>query len=287
MNVGFLDQGCPTRRYRYQLLDPTDEPFVTFRFYYRSYGRPKFPQDRALCSLFPAFLQDHSIVQSLPSQTPSSAISSPNWYQSSAENQFSRDFTANVTDRENSPSFAKQEITILPNAEVNEPPHVGPDSHHSQDRQTEFDESPGKHGEVRQKPVTKEDSEDSLRLKTKDSIEDLHNNVPRSPRTSNKPIPLSPGKTKSEIPPSPTRASNGSPFQLLESQTKLRKKGRQKEKVIAGLGGVTLELKKERPSSPATKSNMIRKIIGGMSSSSQELRERLQGLDTLFQLQPR
>ena len=36
---GLLEPGLPARRYKYQLLDPVDEPFATFRFYYRTYGK--------------------------------------------------------------------------------------------------------------------------------------------------------------------------------------------------------------------------------------------------------
>ena len=38
VNGGLLDARCPRRRYQYQLLDPVDGPFATFRFYYRSPG---------------------------------------------------------------------------------------------------------------------------------------------------------------------------------------------------------------------------------------------------------
>jgi hypothetical protein len=37
-NVGALEPGLPCRFYNYQLLDAIDEPYATFRFYYRTYG---------------------------------------------------------------------------------------------------------------------------------------------------------------------------------------------------------------------------------------------------------
>lgn len=38
INAGLVEPGLPKRRYKYQLLDPLDEPYAIFRFYYRSYG---------------------------------------------------------------------------------------------------------------------------------------------------------------------------------------------------------------------------------------------------------
>ena len=38
-NGGLLEPGFPRRRYKYQLLDPVDEPYAAFRFQYRSYGQ--------------------------------------------------------------------------------------------------------------------------------------------------------------------------------------------------------------------------------------------------------
>lgn len=37
-NGGLLEQGLPCRRYKYQLVDPVDEPYASFRFYYRTFG---------------------------------------------------------------------------------------------------------------------------------------------------------------------------------------------------------------------------------------------------------
>ena len=39
VNGGLLEQRHNTRRYKYQLLDPVDEPYAMFRFFYRSYGK--------------------------------------------------------------------------------------------------------------------------------------------------------------------------------------------------------------------------------------------------------
>lgn len=38
INAGVLHQSHPQRYYKYALLDPLDQPFATFRFYYRTYG---------------------------------------------------------------------------------------------------------------------------------------------------------------------------------------------------------------------------------------------------------
>ena len=72
-NGGLLEAACPKRRYRYQLLDPTDEPHATIRFYYRSYE----------------FLQDEGIIGSSSRQcsTPSSMSTNDSWCIQSASPQ--------------------------------------------------------------------------------------------------------------------------------------------------------------------------------------------------------
>ena len=38
LNAGFLPDDHPQRYYTYSLLDPLDQPFATFRWYYRTWG---------------------------------------------------------------------------------------------------------------------------------------------------------------------------------------------------------------------------------------------------------
>ena len=38
VNAGTLPREHPRRFYNYALLDPIDQPFATFRYYYRSWG---------------------------------------------------------------------------------------------------------------------------------------------------------------------------------------------------------------------------------------------------------
>ena len=38
VHAGLLPTRAPQRYYKYALLDPLDQPFATFRYYYRSMG---------------------------------------------------------------------------------------------------------------------------------------------------------------------------------------------------------------------------------------------------------
>lgn len=40
LNAGMLQDDQARRYYKYSLLDPLDQPFATFRWYYRTWGLP-------------------------------------------------------------------------------------------------------------------------------------------------------------------------------------------------------------------------------------------------------
>lgn len=90
------------------------------------------------------------------------------------------------------------------------------------------------------------DSDDSLSVKTKDSIEELASNVSRSPRSPKNKSPRARGLGTNEVPPSPTR----SPFQ---------RKGLRR-KLTLTLDGADFDLeRKKRPLSPFTSGGLLRK----------------------------
>ena len=41
VNGGLVHPKHPRRYYKYALLDPLDQPFATFRYYYRTWGQKK------------------------------------------------------------------------------------------------------------------------------------------------------------------------------------------------------------------------------------------------------
>lgn len=146
----------------------------------------------------------------------------------------------------------------------------------------ESDGSVPEQGEVKEDIALSSDADDSLSLKTKDSIEDLRNSVPRSPHSPTKAKSTSPGKARSEVPPSPTGPLGGAFLNPLGSPTKLRKKQKLKEKAIANSEGAESDPEKNRrPWSPFTSSNALKKIINRSSSPSRELRQRLRRRDAL------
>jgi len=90
------------------------------------------------------------------------------------------------------------------------------------------------------------DSDDSLSVKTKDSIEELASNVSRSPKSPKNKSPRAKILETREVPPSPTRSP-------------LQRKGLRR-KLTLTLDGADFDLeKKKRPLSPFTSGGLLRK----------------------------
>lgn len=95
--------------------------------------------------------------------------------------------------------------------------------------------------------VAMDDSDDSLSVKTKDSIEELTSNVSRSPRSPKKKSPRKMNVQTNEIPPSP-------------SKSPLARKG-MRRKLTLTIDGADFDLdRKKRPLSPFTGGGLLRKV---------------------------
>ncbi|KAK4693180.1 hypothetical protein P7C71_g4170, partial [Lecanoromycetidae sp. Uapishka_2] len=91
VNAGFLPGRSPKRFYKYALLDPLDQPFATFRYYYRTWGL-------GVISPSPS-IESSSIRSSGPLERPLSPKSSNNTLQSFVS-------VASFPSRETSPKAA-------------------------------------------------------------------------------------------------------------------------------------------------------------------------------------
>ena len=122
------------------------------------------------------------------------------------------------------------------------------------------------------------DSDDSLSIVTKDSIEDLPSTVPRSPRSTKFPDKLQSSINKVES----DEADADSP--------PLSPKRRLKKKLTVNISGAEFDLEpKRRPLSPFTSGGMLRKLTGGIPPSApaavtefgptveEEVQEKLKG----------
>lgn len=232
---GLLEPGFPQRRYKYQLLDPTDDPYATFKFHYRSLE----------------FLKRHGIVEPVPDFASSSIGSSG--YEDAASLVQSVDDNATL-DGEKTHTSAATPIKTSPAVQATK--HIKKSA------------SAGS-----QSFVPPSDSEESLSLVTKDSIEDLPSTVPRSPKTPKSPkksltintttsFDRSPqtfeeifdSKTKDEdkieIATSPSKISSISPRRLF------------KKKLTVNINGTEFNIeRKKRPLSPFNSGGLLRKLV--------------------------
>ena len=104
--------------------------------------------------------------------------------------------------------------------------------------------------------VAQRNSDESLRMITKDSIEDLRSDVPRSPRSAAKSAP--PTKTEFAIPEVPGRVHT-SPKKL------------QRKKLTLRLNGAEFDIEKKekkRPLSPFTRGGMLRRMMSPVPPSA-------------------
>ncbi|KPI36749.1 uncharacterized protein AB675_11828 [Cyphellophora attinorum] len=222
---GLLEPNFPHRRYKYQLLDPTDEPYATFRFYYRTLD----------------FLKRRQIVESAPaSYSRSSSATSYHDAPSNADNSSPAASDDTATPAKSSPYPTDQSL-----------------------------KSPASKASNACPPPS--ESEESLSLVTKDSIEDLPSSVPRSPKSPKSPrsprspkSPLRHAETFDEIlenspealpppppPPSPTKMSRLSPRRLLKNDMTVKINGTE----------FNIERRPSRPLSPFTSGGMLRKLV--------------------------
>lgn len=228
-----MEPGFPQRRYKYQLLDPVDEPYATFKFHYRSLE----------------FLQRHGIVEPVPNHSSSTTASSE--YEDATSLADTVGAESNHRGEKSSPSTATPTTSSPPSqspAVMKKSASVGSQSF-----------------------VPPSDSEESLSLVTKDSIEDLPSTVPRSPKTpttsptikasiSTERSPQSfeeildtkpPEADKpNPLPPSPSKLSAISPRRLF------------KKKLTVNINGTEFNIeRKKRPLSPFTSGGMLRKLV--------------------------
>lgn len=97
--------------------------------------------------------------------------------------------------------------------------------------------------------ITLSDSDDSLSVKTKDSIEELPSPVPRSPKSSHlveKKSSEGQRQREAQIPPSPTRSPRAARHRL-------------KKKLTVNISGAEFDVERKRPLSPFTSGRMLRK----------------------------
>ncbi|KIW73174.1 hypothetical protein PV04_01312 [Phialophora macrospora] len=210
INSGLLEPGFRPRRYKYQLVDPVDMPYAAFQFRCRPIE----------------FLEEQRMIHLRNGDSPISARSSMTSLSS-----------GNVSLASSPAQAPAQGDAVRPLA-----------SSPANKATTKGISAEQKDGEVVDASATftrvpLSGSNDSLSIKTKDSIEELQSSVRRSPRS-----PMSP-KTKkdSEIPPSPTRSPKSPRRRLTKKLT-----------VTTNSAISDLE-RKVRPLSPFTGGGMLRK----------------------------
>lgn len=185
IDYGPIELYRPARRYQYQLLDPQDEPYATFRFYYRSQEYLERHQiidvDRSLSST--------SLATSASDRFHTPTSTSPKKGEQTAEQGEEK---PEIQDRLSIPTRLPVHIHEL-NTEKLSPITLKPS--HSL--------SPAKTHSLAGREKT---------LSVRDSIEDLTSTVPRSPQSPRRTTFLSQsekqGGEQESIPPSPTRCSS-------------------------------------------------------------------------------
>ena len=101
------------------------------------------------------------------------------------------------------------------------------------------------------------DSEDSLSIVTRDSIEDLPSTVPRSPKSTNFPSRVHDAGADREPDVSPSQSPPQSPRRRL------------KKNLTVNISGAEFDLEpRKRPLSSFTSSGMLRKLTGGVPPSA-------------------
>ena len=249
-NGGLLEQGLPCRRYKYQLLDPVDEPYATFRFYYRTYG--KLHDHNIWCSLnvYTEFLEKHSIINA-PHVKFSSSLTSIDHYDTSSIPE-----TSGAADEDHAPKLSET------HSSSQNPYSIKMISSPSSLSGTTASPEPGastitSHGSGLESYIPPSDSEDSLSIVTKDSIEDLPSTVPRSPKAAKFPDHVQDSSGNDDTDASLSTSPPQSPRRRL------------KKKLTVNINGAEFNLEpKKRPLSPFTSGGMLRKLTGGIPPSA-------------------
>ncbi|EXJ85571.1 hypothetical protein A1O1_05936 [Capronia coronata CBS 617.96] len=223
---GLLEPGFRPKRYQYQLLDPLDMPYAAFRFYCRPFE----------------YLETRGITRLRDWTSPRSSMSS-----GSTASQVSDEDSQHNTGQD-----THQRIDSSGSPLTSSQPH--PASSHSHGMVSTDLTRGNNHPLIRvvngSVSIPLSDSDDSLSVRTKDSIEELPSLVTRSPKS-----PRSPGKrlletrlkTEAGIPPSPTRSPMFARHHL-------------KKKLTVNISGAEFDVeRKKRPLSPFTSSGLLRK----------------------------
>ena len=246
-NSGLLESGFRPRRYQYQLLDPVDRPYAAFRFFCRPSGKCHILMiPYSLLIVLSEYLEDRGIVRLRDCASPCSSISS-------TVSQFSEHEQAYYPAQES----LQEHIRIVA---VSSP--IPPEQQEATPPRLEVrNSSPAREDEIHNLIVTAEStsriplsaSDDSLSVRTKDSIEELPSHVPRSPRSPQS--PRSPKKAamdrrfqdEPKVPPSPTRSPRTTRQRL-------------KKKLTVNINGADFDVeKRQRPLSPFTSGGLLRK----------------------------
>ncbi|KAK5046841.1 hypothetical protein LTR84_007195 [Exophiala bonariae] len=212
-NGGILNGSPRPRRYKYQLLDPKDAPYAAFRFFCRSV------ED----------LDDRNVVPLQPCLSSSVRESSVSSLDIESPGRPTITLVDHIDGTTSSVSDAQDSLVL------SSPPGMN----------KIISQSPLKLSLVSERAAMS-DSDDSLSVKTKDSIEELASNVSRSPRSPKK-SPRRVNLQTNEIPPSPTKSP-------------LARKGLRR-KLTLTIDGADFDLdRKKRPLSPFTGGGLLRKV---------------------------
>ncbi|KAK6382203.1 hypothetical protein LTS17_004090 [Exophiala oligosperma] len=222
---GLLEPGFRPRRYKYQLLDPLDMPYAAFRFYCRPY---EYLESNGLV---------HRSVSTVPSPTSSTAFS-----------EATLDHAG-----EASPPRQMGQVPISPlrkpaaDVTPNKSPikNGDPETHRSKGKVQMADSDNGSVGRVAT-------PNDSLSIKTKDSIEELQSSVPRSPKS-----PRLTTKTEEDD-------SDSASSEMTKSPSKSPRDTRQrlKKKLVVNINGADFDIERRKgPLSPFTSGGVLRKAL--------------------------
>ncbi|KAJ4511736.1 hypothetical protein HRR83_004225 [Exophiala dermatitidis] len=237
---GLLESGLRPRRYQYQLLDPIDMPYAAFRFYCRSYGEQSLLKHNNHSSPSPAYLENYGIIR-LPNHT--SPCTSPNSTVSQASVQDSMSSPGN-----HNPHTAESTGSPLPSSPPQPAVIPSPALVANEPAKGHANSPIQALGKAAHIPIS--DSDDSLSVRTKDSIEELPSSVPWSPKSSRpaeKKAPDGCRQLDPEMPASPTRSPKSARQRL-------------KKKLTVTINGAEFDIeRKKRPLSPFTSGGVLRK----------------------------
>ncbi|KIW15292.1 hypothetical protein PV08_05337 [Exophiala spinifera] len=222
-NSGLLEPGFRPRRYKYQLLDPVDMPYAAFRFYCRPYE----------------YLEGNGIIHRSAS-TVSGSTSSTAF---SEETSNHADGASPLRQVGHVPisSLRKSAGDVTPNKSSAK--NGVPQTPRSQGKIAMVDSDNGSVGRVTT-------VDDSLSIKTKDSIEELQSSVPRSPKSPRSAM-TKPEDDADSADSETTKSPSKFPRDTCE---------RLKKKLIVNINGADFDIERKKgPLSPFTSGGVLRK----------------------------